>query len=105
MFKTGIRRQVDGLGRIVLPVELRRTFGLAANDALEILVAGDTVVLRKYQPGCIFCGSVEGLERFYGKEVCDGCRAVMPPTAPETQQDSPNRAGLSSLSPPRILPA
>ena len=55
MKSTGIVRKVDELGRIVLPIELRRTLDIAERDALEIYVEGSTVVLKKYRPTCIFC--------------------------------------------------
>lgn len=78
MVKTGLTRQVDGLGRIVVPAELRRTLDIATGDAVEILVDGSLVVLRKLQTGCVFCGQAEGLLRFHGKDVCDVCRSAMP---------------------------
>ena len=68
MKSTGIVRPLDSLGRIVLPIELRRTMGLACKDALEIFVENDSIVLKKYLPNCIFCGSTEGL-----KNVCRSC--------------------------------
>ena len=55
MKSTGIVRKVDELGRIVLPIELRRTMGIDVKDALEIYVEGDTIMLRKYEPSCVFC--------------------------------------------------
>ena len=55
MKSTGIVRKVDELGRIVLPIELRRTLDIAERDALEIFVEGDNIILHKYQPACIFC--------------------------------------------------
>ena len=67
-------RKVDDLGRIVLPVELRRLHGIRTGDALEISVDGDAIVLRKLSPGCVFCGSVDGLSTFRTRNVCSGCR-------------------------------
>ncbi|MEG1404933.1 MAG: AbrB/MazE/SpoVT family DNA-binding domain-containing protein, partial [Oscillospiraceae bacterium] len=55
MKSTGIVRKVDELGRIVLPIELRRTLDIAEKDSLEIYVDEDSIILRKYQPACIFC--------------------------------------------------
>lgn len=77
MFKaTGIVRRVDDLGRIVIPVELRRIYGIAERDALEIFTQGDDrIVLRKYQPLCVFCGSGAGELVFQGKTVCATCRS------------------------------
>lgn len=62
---TGIVRRVDELGRIVLPVELRRT--------LDIYVDGASIVLRKFRPNCIFCNSSRGVSEFRGKNVCQKC--------------------------------
>lgn len=71
---TGIVRKVDELGRVVLPIELRRTLGVSEKDALEIFVNGQDIVLRKYAPGCTFCGVAEGdLKSFKGKPVCIDC--------------------------------
>lgn len=77
MRSTGITRQLDNLGRIVLPMELRRVLDLKKKDSLEIFVEGDNIILRKYQPGCTFCGSMDGLMPFGGKHVCIHCRKVM----------------------------
>ena len=54
MKSTGIVRKVDELGRIVLPIELRRTLEIAERDSLEIYVEGSTIILKKYEPACIF---------------------------------------------------
>lgn len=70
---TGIVRKVDELGRIVLPVELRRTLDISERDALEIYVDGTSVVLKKYRPTCTFCDSVKDLRVFKGKNICPKC--------------------------------
>ena len=70
---TGIVRKVDELGRIVLPIELRRTLDIAEKDSLEIYVDGPTIVLRKYQPACIFCDDARDVVNFRGKNVCLNC--------------------------------
>ncbi|WP_240421612.1 AbrB/MazE/SpoVT family DNA-binding domain-containing protein [Paenibacillus periandrae] len=71
---TGIVRRIDDLGRVVIPKEIRRTFGISEGDPLEIFVDGDLVLLRKYVPGCILCGSLESLTPLCpGKEICAGC--------------------------------
>ena len=74
MKSTGIVRKVDELGRIVLPIELRRTLGIDQKDALEIYVDETTIMLKKYEPACIFCGSADGVEEFKGKCICEHCR-------------------------------
>ena len=73
MKSTGIVRKVDELGRIVLPIELRRTLDIAEKDSLEIYVDGPTIVLRKYQPACIFCDDAKNVVSFRGKNVCVRC--------------------------------
>ena len=73
MKSTGIVRKVDELGRIVLPIEMRRTLNIEEKDSLEIYVEGDSVILRKYQPTCMFCESTKNLVSFNGKNVCPEC--------------------------------
>ena len=73
MKSTGIIRKVDELGRIVLPIELRRTMDIAERDELEIFIENDRVVLQKYEPSCVFCGSSQSLRNYRGKNVCQEC--------------------------------
>jgi len=73
MKTTGMIRQLDSLGRIVLPIELRRTLDINSKDMLEILVEGNSVILRKFQPNCHFCGSSSGLSSYKGKMICKHC--------------------------------
>jgi len=70
---TGIVRKVDELGRVVLPIELRRTLGIDVKDPLEIFVDGECVILRRYEPACTFCGSADSVNYFQGKNVCNEC--------------------------------
>jgi len=74
MKSTGIVRKVDSLGRVVLPIELRRTLDVSERDALEIFVEGNSVVLKKYEPTCVFCGNGSNVEQFKGKNVCATCK-------------------------------
>lgn len=73
MKSTGIVRRVDELGRIVLPIELRRTLDIGEKDALEIFVEGSTIVLKKYRPTCVFCDSSRDVFVFRGKNICPKC--------------------------------
>ena len=73
MKSTGIIRKVDDLGRIVLPIELRRTLDIAERDELEIFMENDRIVLQKYEPACIFCGSNRALVNYCRKNVCAEC--------------------------------
>ncbi len=75
MKSTGVVRQLDNLGRVVLPIELRRTLGISVKDPLEVFVEGEDIILRKYQPGCVFCGETENLTVFRDKQVCRDCLA------------------------------
>ena len=77
MKSTGIVRKVDELGRIVLPIELRRTYNLSTKDSLEIYTDGDMIIMTKYEPACIFCGSVDGIEVYKGKNICEHCRTEL----------------------------
>jgi transcriptional pleiotropic regulator of transition state genes len=77
MKSTGIVRQMDDLGRIVIPVELRRTLQIDRRDPLEIFVEGDKIILRKYEAACIFCGSAEDVVTFKDKTVCSHCLSQM----------------------------
>ncbi len=73
MKSTGIVRKVDELGRVVIPIELRRTLNLNQSDALEIFVDGESIILRKYEPGCTFCGNANDIRDFRGKVICGRC--------------------------------
>jgi transcriptional pleiotropic regulator of transition state genes len=73
MKSTGIVRKVDELGRIVIPIELRRTLDIEEKDALEIYVNEAEIILKKYEPACIFCDSVKGIVNYKGKNICQDC--------------------------------
>lgn len=73
MKSTGIVRRVDELGRVVIPIELRNKFGISEKDPIEIYVDGSTIILKKYEPNCIFCGNSKNLTEYKGKLVCDKC--------------------------------
>lgn len=73
MKSTGVVRRVDELGRIVIPIELRRTLDIAEKDALEIYVDGEQIILKKYEPACIFCGDTRDVINYKGKNICQKC--------------------------------
>ena len=73
MKSTGIVRKVDELGRIVLPMEIRNTLDINPKDPLEIFVENDQIVLRKYEPCCVFCGSTSDNVLLNSKRVCRAC--------------------------------
>ena len=73
MKATGIVRRVDDLGRVVIPKELRNTLGIEDGDPLEIFTQDNLILLRKYAPGCVFCGSAVNLQMIGGKRLCRAC--------------------------------
>ncbi len=73
MKSVGMVRPVDELGRIVLPKELRNTLGIKTKDSLEIYVDEESIVLKKYEPACIFCGNVKDHVIYGGKNICKDC--------------------------------
>jgi len=73
MKSTGIVRNIDELGRIVVPKEIRKKLGIENTDPVEIYVEGEYILIKKYHPACHFCGSTEGVTDFKGKIVCSSC--------------------------------
>ena len=73
MKSIGIVRKIDTVARIVLPIELRKTLNITNDSSLEIFVDEDKIVLKKYQPACVFCGSSDGIRQIKGKNVCAKC--------------------------------
>lgn len=74
MKSIGIVRKVDKLGRVVIPIELRRNLDIGESDTLEIFVEEDRIILKKYAPACTFCGQAKDVEDFKGKNICPVCR-------------------------------
>lgn len=75
MKSTGIVRRIDNLGRVVLPIELRRIFDIDKEDPVEIFVDDNYIMLKKYQPACIFCNDAKDVVNFKGKNICQKCLA------------------------------
>lgn len=73
MKSTGIIRRLDELGRVVIPIELRNKFDIAEKDPIEIYVDGSNIILKKFEPNCVFCGSSKKLKEYKGKLVCEKC--------------------------------
>ena len=73
MKSIGIIRKVDELGRVVIPIEIRNQFDIAEKDPIEIYVDGSKIVLKKFQPNCIFCGSTQDLLSYHDKLICKKC--------------------------------
>lgn len=73
MKSTGIVRKVDELGRVVIPIELRRTLDIEEKDSLEVYTEGEAIILKKYQPGCVSCGSMDFVTTPTGTRICKKC--------------------------------
>lgn len=73
MKSTGIIRKVDELGRVVIPIELRNQFNISEKDPIEIFVDGSSIVLKKYEKSCLFCGNTKKLSEYKGKLICNKC--------------------------------
>ena len=73
MKSTGITRRVDELGRVVIPMEIRQNFDIAEKDPLEIYVDGSSIILKKHEPNCVFCGSSKNIATYQYKQVCSSC--------------------------------
>lgn len=70
----GIVKRVDHLGRILLPKELRKVMQIETNDPFEIFVDDSAIILKKYEPSCMFCNSSDNVIQFKGKNICENCR-------------------------------
>ncbi len=70
---TGIKRKVDELGRIVIPMEIRKQFNIEIQDELEIFIDRNFIMLKKYEPRCIFCGNEKGVIEFSERLICNKC--------------------------------
>ncbi len=73
MKATGIVRPIDELGRVVIPKELRKVFQIKNRDSMEIFVEKDMIILKKYEPACIFCGDSDNIISYDGRMVCANC--------------------------------
>lgn len=74
MISTGMTRELDALGRIVVPKELRNVMGIDIKDPIEFFQDESMIIMKKYEPGCVYCGDVTGIMDFKGKKVCLECK-------------------------------
>lgn len=88
MKSTGMARKVDDLGRIVIPAEMRKGFGIKEGDLLEIGVDGERIILSKRQDSCVFCGSTADLKEFKNRMICATCLGDLT-SGPEVQPWEP----------------
>lgn len=73
MKSTGMVRDIDKVGRVVIPKEIRDNLGIHENDPLEIFVKDDMIIFRRYEPACLFCGNAEGIVTYEDKKICKAC--------------------------------
>ena len=73
----GIARRIDHLGRIVIPSEYRKVFGIENGDLLDMTIEGDAVIVRRLERSCVFCHSLDDLGMFKGKLVCRSCHRAL----------------------------
>lgn len=73
MKSTGIIRRVDELGRVVIPIEIRNQFNIVEKDPIEIYVDGSSIILKKFEPNCLFCGNTKDLSSYHDKLICNKC--------------------------------
>jgi AbrB family transcriptional regulator, transcriptional pleiotropic regulator of transition state genes len=73
MKSTGVTRNLDNLGRVVLPIELRRTLNIDIKDPLEVFIDDNKLILKKYNPGCVICESMDIAREFKGQRICKNC--------------------------------
>lgn len=85
---TGIVRKVDELGRVVLPIELRRNLGIDVRDGMEIFVEDDQIILKKYSPSCVFCNNAGDIIKFNEKNICRSCLEKLRTVPLEKQSNS-----------------
>ncbi|MGE7827967.1 AbrB/MazE/SpoVT family DNA-binding domain-containing protein [Paenibacillus sp. NPDC093718] len=99
MKSIGIVRQVDELGRIVIPIELRKVMGMNEGDSVEFFMDEQTnrLMFRKYQAGCLFCDSMDSISYFRGRQVCSSClRDMVPQPALDSMAMLESAAALES---------
>jgi AbrB family transcriptional regulator, transcriptional pleiotropic regulator of transition state genes len=77
MKESGIVRNVDNVGRIVIPMEIRKIMSISEGDPVEIVKENNQIILRKYSKGCIFCGEDKGIKEFKGMNVCTECKMAL----------------------------
>lgn len=88
MKSTGIVRKVDQLGRVVIPIELRRNLDIDDKDSLEIYVEDDHIILKKYSPACCFCSNASGVTVFKNRNICSSCLAEIMSLKDNTRTES-----------------
>ena len=70
MQSTGMVRDIDKVGRVVIPKEIRDNFNIHEKDPLEIFIKDDMIILKKYEPACLFCGNAEDIVSYNDRKIC-----------------------------------
>lgn len=83
MKSAGVVRKIDELGRIVVPIELRKSLNIGKREAVEISLDDDCILIKKFEPGCCFCGSTDELQAYNGNKVCSECIKELSSSASE----------------------
>ena len=83
MKSAGVVRKIDELGRIVVPIELRKSLNIGKREAVEISLYDDCILIKKFEPGCCFCGSTDELQTYNGNKVCGECIKELSSSASE----------------------
>ncbi|HUQ39523.1 MAG TPA: AbrB/MazE/SpoVT family DNA-binding domain-containing protein [Acidimicrobiales bacterium] len=91
----GMARKVDDLGRIVLPVELRRLFAIRPGDELEISVDEGAILLRKIEARCVFCDALDDLRPHHDKMICAACTGELQAESPRAQPEPVSPSEIS----------
>ena len=86
MKSTGIIRRVDELGRVVIPIEIRNQFNIVEKDPIEIYVEGSSIILKKFEPNCIFCGNTKNLCTYHDRLICKECSEKIGTLEPENEK-------------------
>lgn len=73
MKETGVTRALDSLGRVVIPIEIRRRFEINEDEELEFYIEEDKIIMKKFIDSCTFCGAKDNLNEYKGKHICDDC--------------------------------
>ena len=73
----GVVRNIDKQGRAIVPLELRQLLGINLLDPLEFFIEDDRIIMRKYEPACVFCMEENNNKRYRGKQVCETCIATI----------------------------
>ncbi|MBE6700021.1 MAG: AbrB/MazE/SpoVT family DNA-binding domain-containing protein [Ruminococcaceae bacterium] len=70
-----IRRTVDSMGRMVLPVDFRKELGLLPNDDVTVCLENGAIIVRPACARCKLCGKKAPLKMPFS--VCAECLTAL----------------------------